>query len=109
MSKQPLPAATASAICPCSTMIQIVGRPGTEVYPGPLHHPTTPKYCEKVYGRSGKNLFGPIKNSCEVLNKLKLRGFRAPIPSTYDFSTLYTTLLHNLIKNKLVDLIIRIF
>ena len=25
--------------------------------------------------------------------------------STYDFSTLYTTLPHNLIKNKLVDLI----
>ena len=29
--------------------------------------------------------------------------------STYDFSTLYTTLLHNLIKDKLVDLIERIF
>ena len=29
--------------------------------------------------------------------------------STYDFSTLYTTLPHNLIKNKLVDLIERVF
>ena len=29
--------------------------------------------------------------------------------STYDFSTLYTTLLHNLIKDKLVDLIERTF
>ena len=29
------------------------------------------KYCEKVYERSGKNLFWSIKNSCEVLNKLK--------------------------------------
>ena len=28
------------------------------------------KYCEKVYERSGKNLFWSIKNSCEVLNKL---------------------------------------
>ena len=27
------------------------------------------KYCEKVYERSGKNLFWSIKNSCEVLNK----------------------------------------
>ena len=35
------------------------------------------KYCEKVYERSGKNLFWSIKNSCEVLNKLKSRGFRA--------------------------------
>ena len=65
------------------------------------------KYCEKVYERSGKNLFWSIKNSCEVLNKLKSRGFRASSLSTYDFSTLYTTLPHNLIKDKLVDLIER--
>ena len=62
------------------------------------------KYCENVYERSGKNFFWSIKNSCEVLNKLKSRGFRASSLSTYDFSTLYTTLLHNLIKDKLVDL-----
>ena len=29
--------------------------------------------------------------------------------STYDFSTLYTTLPHNLIKDKLIDLIERTF
>ena len=45
------------------------------------------------------------QNSCEILNKLKSRGFCASSLSTYDFSTLYTTLLHNLIKGKLVDLI----
>ena len=67
------------------------------------------KYCEKVYERSGKNLFWSIKNSCEVLNKLKSRGLRASSLTTYDFSTLYTTLPHNLIKDKLVDLIQRIF
>ena len=67
------------------------------------------KYCTKVYERSGKNLFWSIKNSCEVLNKLKSRGFRASSLSTYDFSTLYTTLPHNLIKDKLVDLIERTF
>ena len=50
-----------------------------------------------------------IKNSCHVLNKLKSRGFRASSLSTYDFSTLYTTLPHNLIKDKLGDLIIRTF
>ena len=58
------------------------------------------RYCEKVYERSGKNLFWSIKNSGEVLNKLKSRGFRATSLST--FSTLYTTLLHNLIKEKLI-------
>ena len=67
------------------------------------------KYCEKVYERSGKNLFWSIKNSCEVLNKLKSRGFRASSLSTYDFPTLYNTLPHNLIKDKLVDLIERTF
>ena len=45
------------------------------------------------------------KNSGEVLNKLKCRGLRATSLSTYDFSTLYTTLPHNLIKEKLLDLI----
>ena len=44
-----------------------------------------------------------------VLNKLKSRGFHASSLSTYDFSTLYTTLPHNLIKDKLVDLIERTF
>ena len=67
------------------------------------------KYCEKVYERSGKNLFWSIKNSCEVLNKLKSRGLRASSLSTNDFSTLYTTLSHDLIKDKLVDLIERTF
>ena len=60
------------------------------------------RYCENVYERSGKNLFWSIKISGEVLNKLKSRGFRATSSSTYDFSTLYTTLPHNLIKEKLI-------
>ena len=63
------------------------------------------RYCEKVYERSSKNLFWSIKNSGEVLNKLKSRGFHATSLSTYDFSTLYTTLPHNLIKEKLINLI----
>ena len=40
-----------------------------------------------------------------VLKKLKSRGFCASSLSTYDISTLYTTLPHNHIKDKLVDLI----
>ena len=63
------------------------------------------RYCEKVYESSGKNLFWSVINSGEVLNKLKSRGFRATSLSTYDFSTLYTTLPHNLIKEKLINLI----
>ena len=63
------------------------------------------RYCETVYETSNKNWFWSIKNSVEVLSKLKCRGFRATSLSTYDFSTLYTTLPHNLIKEKLLDLI----
>ena len=48
--------------------------------------------------------FWSIKNSGEVLSKLKCRGFRATSLSTYDFYTLYTTLPHNLIKEKLLGL-----
>ena len=66
-------------------------------------------YCEKVYERSRKNLFWSIKNSGEILDKLKARDFDAASLSTYDFSTLYTTLTHNLIKDKLIDLIERTF
>ena len=66
------------------------------------------KYCEKVYERFGKNLCWSIKNSCEAINKLKSRGFRASSLSTYDFYTLYTTLPNNLIKDKLMDLTERI-
>ena len=46
------------------------------------------KYCETVYERSGKNMFWPIKNSGEVLSKLKDIGYQATSLSTYDFSTL---------------------
>ena len=59
--------------------------------------------------RNDNNLFWSIKNSGEILNKLKSRGFLASGLSTYDFSTLYTTLPHNLIKEKLTELIEQTF
>ena len=49
------------------------------------------------------------KKSGEVLDKLKARYFNVTSLSTYDVSTLYTTLPHSLIKNKLIDHIKRIF
>ena len=56
-------------------------------------------------------MFWSTKNSGEIhtCSKLKSRGFRATSLSTYDFSTLYNTLPHNLIKEKLLDLIERAF
>ena len=46
------------------------------------------------------NLF---KTAGEILNKFISKGFLASSMSTYDFSTLYTTLPHNLIKETLIN------
>ena len=62
---------------------------------------TVKRYNEK----SGKNFIWSIKNSAEIL----ARDFNATSLSTYNFSTLYTTLPHNLIKDKRIDLIERTF
>ena len=67
------------------------------------------KYCEKVYERSGKKLFWSFKNSGNFFDKLKARDLDATSLSIYDFSTLYIILPHNLIKDKLIDLIERAF
>ena len=56
----------------------------------------------KRYERSSKNLFCSIKSSGEILDKLKARYFIATIWSTYNFSILYTSLPHNLIKDNLL-------
>ena len=63
------------------------------------------KYCRNVFERNGKNIFWSVKNSGEIFNKLKSKGFLASGVSTYDFSSLFTTLPHNLIKEKLTELI----
>ena len=51
----------------------------------------------KRYIEIRKNLLWSIKISGEILDNLKARDFNATSLSTYDFSTLYTTLPHNLI------------
>ena len=50
-----------------------------------------------------------LLNTGEVLDKLKARDFNETRLSTYDFSTLYTTLPYNLIKDKLINIIERDF
>ena len=52
----------------------------------------------------GNTYFGLLK-----IDKLKARDFNATIFFTFDFSTLYFTLPHNLIKDKLIDIIERTF
>ena len=57
----------------------------------------------------GRGRFCNSKQKCTEFSKLKCRGFRATSLSTYDFSTLYTTLPHNLIKEKHFDLVVWTF
>ena len=67
------------------------------------------RYYDTVYERDGINYLWSIKNANDDLNKFKSKNFQASKLSTYDFSTLYTTLPHHLIKDKLIDLINRTF
>ena len=46
MSKKNLPAPTASAVGPCPTVIQIVGRPGTGSLPSTIAPPDHPLSCK---------------------------------------------------------------
>ena len=50
-----------------------------------------------------KAYIGLLKIHVKFLDKLKARGFNATSLSTHDFSTLYTTLPHYLIKDKLIE------
>ena len=52
-----------------------------------------------------KICFGLLKIQVKFLKKIKSRGFLASSLSTYDSPSLYTTLPHNLIKEKLTGLI----
>ena len=50
------------------------------------------------YNEDPVRIYFGQKNSGEILDKLKARDLNATSLSTYDFSTLYTTLPHNLIN-----------
>ena len=59
MSKQPPPAPTVSAVGPCPTIIQIVGRPGTGSLPStiaPPDHPLRPRSEEILKEQSDQGL-----------------------------------------------------
>ena len=59
MSKQPPPAPTASAVGPCPTVIQIVGRPNTESLPSTIAPPDQPpRLKERIF--SYKDILFPF-------------------------------------------------
>ena len=64
------------------------------------------KYCETAYSRSGVNQMWILKNSKELLEHLKSPNFNhiSSIKS-FDFSTLYTTIPHDKLRNRLASII----
>ena len=63
------------------------------------------KYSETAFSNSNVNYFWSFKNSSEVIEKLRLRYFQGSQVSSFDFSTLYTSLPHDLIKAKVLSLV----
>ena len=67
------------------------------------------KYCTTVYERNGKSYFGLLKIQVNFLTKIESKSFLASSLSIYGFSTLFTTLPHNVIKERLTELIEQTF
>ena len=64
------------------------------------------KYCETAYSRSGINQMWILKNSKELLEHLKSPTFnRVTSIKSFDFSTLYTTIPHQKLKDRLTSII----
>ena len=63
------------------------------------------KYNETAVSNSNVNYFWSIKNSSEVIEKLRLRNFQGSQVSSFDYSTLFTSLPHDLIKANVLSLV----
>ena len=68
------------------------------------------KYCETSFSRSGVNDMWILKNSKELLESLRSKSLSTCNSiKTFDFSTLYTTITHPQLKERLKSLIHRCF
>ena len=68
------------------------------------------KYCSTVYSRSGINQMWILKNSKELLEHLKSTHFsRVHSNKAFDFSTLYTTIPHSKLEERLAKIISNAF
>jgi hypothetical protein len=64
------------------------------------------RYCSTAYSRSGVNQMWTLKNTIELTENLKSRGFiKIDSIETYDFATLYTTIPNNKLKSRLFQII----
>ena len=64
------------------------------------------KYCETSYSRSGINQMWILKNSKELLEHLQSPNFNHITSiQSFDYSTVYTTILHQKLKSRLATII----
>ena len=66
-------------------------------------------YCYTIRERTGVNSMWIINNSMDVIRALEEKQLSLTHVSTWDFSTLYTSLPHAQLKNQLHDLLERVF
>ena len=60
---------------------------------------------ETAFNKSNVNYFWSIKNSSEVMEKLRVCNFQGSQVSSFDFSTLYTSFPYDFIKTKVLSLV----
>ena len=64
------------------------------------------KYCETAYSRSGVNQMWILKNSKELLERLKSPNFNHITSiKSFGFSTFFTTIPHDKLKSRLASII----
>ena len=61
--------------------------------------------CLGINRNTGVNAFWIVENSLEVLDSLRSIPTRKAQLASFDFSTLYTAIPHNLLKDKITNLI----
>ena len=66
-------------------------------------------YCKTIRVRTGVNCMWIINNSLDVIRVLEEKQLSLNHVSTWDFSTLYTSLPHAQLKKQLHDLLERVF
>ena len=66
-------------------------------------------YCKSIRERTGVNSMWIINNSMDVIRALEEKQLSLTHVSTWDYSSLYTSLAHVQLKNQLHDLFERVF
>ena len=66
-------------------------------------------FCKTILERTGVNCMWIINNSLDVIHTLEEKQLSLNQVSTWDFSTLYTSLPHVKLKHQLNDLLERVF